>query len=250
MAFSLVFYEAVMKSEYKLLLTVLLLGTNVWAAGNCIGTLSFMIGTTGQVQILRQDNSEWMDAELYTSIFEKDKIRTGQEARCEIKLTDGGVIRIGEETEYEFIQATDKGKKSQVNGGRIWANLSKRKRKSEFEIKTPTAVCAVRGTIYRIDADSTTRCLVYDGAVDVGPTSFWEQTSEIQKPKSLKPVEIPGPYEIPPPYEVSLEDWIRIVKGYQVIVRADGKYAKSRFDKEQDASIDWVKWNLERDSHL
>ncbi|NIA29810.1 MAG: hypothetical protein GWP06_07880, partial [Actinobacteria bacterium] len=84
---------------------------------------------------------------------------------------------------------------------------------------------------------------------DVGPTSFWGQ-SPTGKSKSLKPVEVPGPYEIPPPYEISLEEWVRIVKGFQIVVRPDGKFAKSRFDKAQDAKLDWVRWNKQRDLAL
>jgi len=180
-----------------------------------------------------------------------DLIRTKAESRCEVKLLEGSVVRIGENSEFEFTDASvkknSKKVKARLKRGRIWSNITKLRTKQEgFQIKTPTAVCAVRGTVYRIDADSSTKCLVYAGAVDVGPTSFWGQ-SRTGKPKSLKPVEVPGPYEIPPPYEVSLEEWVRIVKGFQIVVRSDGKFAKSRFDEARDAKLDWVRWNKQRD---
>ncbi len=229
---------------------VLLIAAIMSGAESHIGTLSFMVGSPGQVQIIRQNQTEWHDAKLYVKIYTKDKIRTGPEARCEIKLNDGAVVRIGEKTEYEFTQTSRTGKKTKVPKGRIWANLTQRKKNAGFEIKTPTAVCAVRGTIYRVDADSTTRCRVYDGAVDVGPASFGGQDTGVRQSKSLKPVQVPAPHEVPAPYEVSLEDWVKIVKGYQITVRADGKYAKSQFDRDTDARIDWVKWNLERDDRL
>jgi hypothetical protein len=50
------------------------------------------------------------------------------------------------------------------------------------------------------------------------------------------------------PYEVSLEDWISLVEGMQINLRADGKYHMFEFDKEADAQSDWVKWNEELDA--
>jgi len=80
----------------------------------------------------------------------------------------------------------------------------------------------------------------------VGPTSFWEQWQH-PKTKSLEPVEVPGPQEIPGPYEVSLEEWVRIVNGFQIEVRGDNKFARSRIDSDKDARDEWIRWNHERD---
>jgi len=216
-----------------------------------IGKVTFLIGTAGDVQIQHKESDTWQNAKLFCSVFNADKIKTASESRCEVTLEDKSVIRIGENTLFSFIETSidryKKNVKSELKKGKIWLNINNLPNNDEdFRIKTPTAVCAVRGTIYRIDSDSSTKCLVYDGKVEVGPVQNWDQTLQ-QQPKSLKPVEIPGPYQVPPPFEVSLEDWVEIVKGFQIIVRPDGKYAKSKFDQQSDNALDWVKWNKERD---
>ena len=228
--------------------------SNVFSAEKKIGQITFMIGAKGDVQVKQKDQSEWRPTKLKMDIYNADIIRTKKEARCEIKLLDGSVVRIGEESEFEFSDASVAKRSKKVNAqlkhGKVWSNIVKLKDQQEgFEIKTPTAVCAVRGTIYRIDSDSATSCLVYDGAVDVGPASFWRMPDGNTQINQA-PTEVPGPTQLPGPYEVTLDDWVRIVKGYQIIVRPDGKFAKSQFDQNRDRQIEWVRWNQQRDQQV
>ena len=243
----------------NILLFMLLLGAN-WQLSNGanpprlekkIGSISFLLGSPTDIRLTHKGSDVWNVAKLRMAVRNGDVIRTEKESRCEIKLNDGSILRIGEQTTFDITDAniTSKSKKfkSKLKRGKIWANLTKFRRKSDsFRILAPTAVCAVRGTIYRMDADSTTRVAVYDGEVDVGPSSFWTQWQQ-PKSQSLEPREVPGPQEIPGPYEVSLEDWVRIVRGFQIEIRNDGKFAKTRIDREKDARDAWVLWNQERD---
>jgi len=215
-----------------------------------VGKITFILGSPSQVNILRTDQNNWTNAELFSQVCNGDKIKTQKESRCEIRLNDRSNIRIGENTTFRLKQDSDGlGKDSQLSLGRIWFNIKSLLKKETFSIKTPTAVCSIRGTIFRMDADSTTRIAVYDGAVDVGPVGITqEQLQQQQKPtKSLKPYEVPGPSEIPPPFEVTLDQWVHIVKGYQIEIRNDGKYAKSKIDETEDSKSEWIKWNAMRD---
>jgi len=45
-----------------------------------------------------------------------------------------------------------------------------------------------------------------------------------------------------------LEEWITLVEGMQINLRADGKYHMFEFDKEADAQNPWVQWNSDQDS--
>ncbi|MBC7188301.1 MAG: FecR domain-containing protein [Calditrichaeota bacterium] len=216
-----------------------------------IGTITFLVGNATDITVRHQASNEWLPANLKMELYEGDVIRTAKESRAEITLFDKSILRIGEQTELELNKATIAKKakeiQSNLNKGKLWANIAQAGGTRTFQVKAPTAVCAVRGTVYRIDADSATTVLVYQGAVDVGPLSKLEPKQEKPGPRSLQPYQIPGPYEVPPPYQVTLEEWIRIVKGFQVTVRPDGKYHKSRFDEAEDAKLDWVRWNKERD---
>ncbi len=239
---------------FVLFVFIIVFSNLILAEPENIGEITFIIGQGKDVQI-QHHSDEWNDAEMGQKVYESDKIRTAKESRCEVTLTDNSLVRIGEESEFVFtsvaIQENSSKSKSELLKGKIWLNINPiTNKKSGFQVKTPTAVCAVRGTIFRIDSDQSTTCSVYQGAVDVGPNSYWNPVANVPQTHSLKPVEVPGPYEIPPPFEVTLEEWVRIVQGFQVTVRADGKFAKSKIDEEVDEALDWVKWNQERDESI
>jgi len=240
----------------KLLLFAML--PMVWQAraesGKTIGSISFILGGPDDIHIQPRGAAEWSRVQLGLKVHDGDAIRTQKESRCEIKLLDASIIRIGEATSFVFTQAAltaqSRQIKAEIPNGQVYLNLSTpASNKSSFQIKAPTAVCAVRGTVYRVQADTATQCVVYDGAVEVGPAKLWGLPRS-QTSKSLQPVEVPGPSQVPGPYEVSLDQWVRIVKGFQITVRADGKYAKTAFDPAQDAATEWVRWNKELDQKV
>ncbi len=215
-----------------------------------IGRINFILGDQNDILVHYKNSPRWQRARLYSPVYDGTRFKTYKESRCEIKLGKKGIIRIGENADLVLrYNPKKKTNKSVLNKGRFWASLKGFFNRGSFLIRTPTAVCAVRGTVYRIDADSTTKISVYDGKVDVGPAWFADADSVRQAPrqKSLQVYEVPGPTEVPGPFEVSLEQWIQIVAGYQIEVRADGKYYKSKIDTTQDKDDDWVNWNLQRD---
>lgn len=246
--------------KIKFLILSVLIMTLVFMAGaedNSIGSINFLIGDKNDVKIKNAGQAYWTNARLNTKVKSNNQIKTQLESRCEVKLNDGSTVRIDEKSNFKFSSFSNKSKRSGLSSflswGRIWANIKKAYQPSaEFKITAPSAVCAVRGTIYRMETDSTTRIMVYDGAVDVGPVISADKDSSRSIPpsKSLQPRVIPGPHEIPGPYEVTLDQWIRIVKGYQIEIRPDGKYAKSRINENIDNQSDWVRWNKERDSAI
>ena len=235
----------------SVILCTLLITEFVLSQQDSIGKMNFILGGSGDINIFHANQKKWTNAKLYKQVFNGDKIKTKAESRCEIKLNDLSLIRIGENTLFTMNKDKLNNKfNSEIKKGRLWANIKRMSKKSKFQLRTPTAVCSIRGTIYRIDADSSTKILVYEGAVDVGPlTSADKDTAAPQEQKIYQPPhEIPGPTQIPGPFEVSLDQWVRIVAGYQIEVRQDGKYHKSKIDNSIDSQDDWVKWNLERDT--
>ena len=215
-----------------------------------IGKISFILGGQDDIAIQRAGKSDWQNARIYSSIYNGDQITTKDESRCETKLNDKSIIRIGENTTFSFAaNQLEKNISAEIKTGRVWANISKLSIRNNFQVRTPTAVCAVRGTIYRIDADSSTKVMVYQGAVDVGPLSAAKSDSTLPQERKIfqPPHQVQGPTQVPGPFEVSLDQWVRIVAGQQIEVRADGKYYKSKIDKQIDQKDDWVAWNRLRD---
>jgi len=219
-----------------------------------IGKINFMLGGEGEVTIRRLNDARWIAARFKMDVLKGDQLRTAAESRCEIKLTDGSIIRLGENSVFDFAESNLSKYSRQVDAslkkGKIWANVTKTfAGANKFEVKSPTAVCAIRGTIYRMDADSTTRVGVYEGKVDIGPTSDLRQQLQ-QQFRPGAPQQIPGPTQIPGPFQVSLEQWVQLVQGYQLEVRANGRYAKTKIDSVKESRSDWVQWNKERDLAL
>ena len=153
--------------------------------------------------------------------------------------------------------ADEKTVKTHNTLGNVWVNMQKISRKRSFEMSSPTAVAAIRGTVFQMqtESDSSTQVRVFDGKVDVGPSAALKKRLDADKPEETPPQpgdpnEVPGPQEIPGPYEVSLEQWHAIVAGQMISVRSDGKFASEDFDVDEAADDAFVKKNLELDEKL
>lgn len=234
-------------------ITALLLLLPVWPVlAEKVGTITFLLGAADDIRVQSAATSAWNPAKLKGNVMDGDLIQTRIESRCEITLTDGTIIRIGENSSFHFVDVNLKTRvrtlRAEMPKGSAWINAANAKAgQKDFRLKAPTAVCAIRGTIYGVEADSVTTCKVYDGKVEVGPVSAWSVSMPRQK-QSGPPQQVAGPTQIPGPYEVSLADWQQIVRGMQIVVRKDGKYAKSPIDETRDADNDWVNWNKQLDA--
>lgn len=216
----------------------------------------------GQVEVAEAGSSAWTRVLPNRPVYIQDKIRTLAKSRCEIALAGGGKVRIGENSELELTEASVKPLQkdfgANLNSGNVWVSAKAAfGEKKNVSIRTPTAVAAIRGTVYRAKAGSEeSSVLVYSGKVDVNqPANLDQQKEAPGQPPDIKPKfklsppqQIQAPTQVAGPYEVSLEDWISLVEGMQINVRKDGKYNLFKFDQTADAELDFVKWNRELDS--
>jgi hypothetical protein len=228
------------------------------ASDEPVGKVTFPLN---RVFIISEGSADLQMAYFNMDVFPGDKIETKRESRCEITLRNGDVVRIDENSIYtledvkaeeEAIQAS-----SMLSIGKLWATIRKIFSEDDYvTVKSPTAVIAVRGTIYRLDVeqDSSTTLKVYDGEVEVTPRS--ESTGSMQPPPQRQgpigpPQDVAGPTDVQGPRDVSEAQWIEIVKAQQqIVIRPDGKMEKSDFDLLEDGKSDWVQWNKKRDELL
>ncbi|MFA5778736.1 MAG: FecR family protein [Elusimicrobiota bacterium] len=84
-----------------------------------------------------------------------------------IIMINGHEVTVSEKTEVSLNELTEDSSMFSIWLGKIRAKVNKLKAKQKFEIKTPTAICAVRGTDFAVDvsADLFTRLEVYEGVV-------------------------------------------------------------------------------------
>ena len=241
------------------LIPILVLVFNFIIAQQPFGKITLPLG---KVDVSTADN-KWSRAKPNQPVFEGNVIRTQVKSRCEITLTGGGKLRIGEQSELELNEADVKPMAKSFNAnlkkGNIWVSAKAAfGEKKNIAVRTPTAVAAIRGTKYRAKAgDDESSVLVYDGKVDVNQAkNYIEERKEKRKglapkntPFKLGPVtEIKAPTQVSGPYEITLEEWVTLAEGMQINIRKDGKYSMFEFDQSADGDLDFVKWNKEQDA--
>ena len=228
------------------------------ASGQPFGKISLPLG---KVEFKAEAN--WTRAKPNHPVYKGNLIRTQAKSRCEITLTGGGKVRIGENSELELSEADVKPMVKNFNAnlkkGNVWVSAKAAfGEKKNIAIRTPTAVAAIRGTKYRAKAgndESSVR--VYDGKVDVNQAkNYIEERKKKrqgfapqQTPFKLGPVkEVAAPTQVSGPYEVTLEEWVTLAEGMQINVRSDGKFHIFEFDQKKDAEDEFVKWNQKLES--
>ncbi|MDD5222736.1 MAG: FecR family protein [bacterium] len=180
-------------------------------------------------------------------------VKTGAGTRLELSLPDGSMMRMSGNSQMKLAamayqqETKNRDYKFRLDLGKMWAkarNISERG--SKFEVETATAVTGVRGTVFRVNVDSThaTIVKVYQGSV------LLRSPREVFRPAGAGETrkEISGPREVGPPEEISRAEWELLVKSMQeVSVSAEGKASRPKDFTLQEDLDDWVKWNLERD---
>ncbi len=125
----------------------------------------------GVVEVLPAGSKDWKPAVEAMPVRQGDRIKTGERASCCLELDDGSVISIGAgtETAVDSLEATSEKHDSVISMylGKIIANIAKTKN-TKMQLRTPTAVVAVRGTEFAADAaKDSTEVGVFSGQVDV-----------------------------------------------------------------------------------
>jgi len=162
-----------MKTKILFFVFCLLIGvTLLLEAANKIGDITEI---EGKVVIIRAKDGGEEKAVKGSILEEGDKVKTFFASTAKVKLTDGSVIDIKPSTTMDFNKvkvSADGEKKVNVN---LWFGKSKfdvsklQTPTSTFEVKTPVAVCGVRGTDFgvAVEPSKTTNISVFKGMVSV-----------------------------------------------------------------------------------
>jgi hypothetical protein len=208
----------------------------------------------GKASIRRSGAADWTDAKIGISLKAGDIVYTRAESFCVVQYAGGTTLRMNEETKILIEEISEKKTKTSISIGHVWVNMQKLvTSKSSFELSSPTATAAIRGTIFDMNTlkDSSTDVCVFEGKVLVGPGNAFQSKSPTNTAAKEPPHEIPGPQEIPGPYEVTLEQWRTIVNNQMISVRKDGKFSINNFEPEKKMAQDaFVKKNLVMDKAM
>ena len=237
-----------------------------------LGKITFFMGG---IKLQNSGDPKWNNATFNSSVMANDKVKTDKQSRCEVTFGSKKVMRIGEKSIVEITKDKAGVEEATVEKGSFWLSLFLPKGTSSFQLKSPSSVCSIRGTVYRMDCDenqSTYRC--YKGEIAVTPfkedgKTLSDSTFTIGAGEEL--ILVMDFEEYKKQQEKAIEDFKKKEmddfenfkqqdqKQFQEMLKKDEEdfkevnninYKKSTFDKEEDLKSDWVQWNTERDKLL
>lgn len=131
-------------------------------------TADIIMVPEGKVEARSGPSSAWIQVGNKVRIAAGAEIRTGKESKAGVFLPDGSRFLLGNNTLFSVDAAGKKKAGFQLKFGRLKAAVAGYF-SSRFEIKTPSAVCAVRGTEFDMDVakDGGTEMNVSEGLVEV-----------------------------------------------------------------------------------
>ena len=128
-----------------------------------VGRVAEIANIQGAVWFRKGGTTEWKGAEKGMLLLENDEIKTGGNAKAEILLDAGGEtgkldleantqLRI--ETMKKDPATDDKTTLLDLAVGKVMIKAEKLKGNSSFQVKTPTSVCGVRGTLFEVTVEA------------------------------------------------------------------------------------------------
>ncbi len=135
--------------------------------------VKFMLG---KVERQQKNQTSWNRLRLNSKVFSGDRIKTSVNARIEIEMPDGTVVRVDQNSIFDVksIKTDEDDGEDEMSfslwAGNIWARFKKIvSDRQTRRIESPSAVVAIRGTTLEVNVDKqlTTRVSVVEGKVAV-----------------------------------------------------------------------------------
>ncbi|MBI5239351.1 MAG: FecR domain-containing protein [Elusimicrobia bacterium] len=149
-------------------------GTFLFAAALSIGLAGAAAAApavsslSGSVFVLRSGTRVWQPTSAGHLLEAGDQVRTAAGASAVITFDDGSRINLGSNGSFTLQESTSGGTSLKLSIGslRAWVNKALSRR---FDVRTPTAVCSVRGTEFAVDvnAQGHTNIQMFSGVLAV-----------------------------------------------------------------------------------
>lgn len=160
----------------------------------------------GKAQYTRAGESIWKEVFIKLGLYSEDQVRTGPLSTVHLQLSNRTVLRLQPES-YIIVNKVDKNSRDAVftlqEGSLHAAVPNLRKSGGSLSVRTPSAVAAVRGTVFELSSSATSSGLAcYEGQVDVSAQKITVQVPSgmgtfVEKGKPpMQPFKLPAPPEI------------------------------------------------------
>ncbi|MBT8433301.1 MAG: FecR domain-containing protein [Gammaproteobacteria bacterium] len=171
---------------------------------------ALVIVVSGAAYVVRADG-EKAELTVGTELFSGDRVVTGEQQSLRMQFADKSVLQVLPNSEVvldklsQFEQTGMVDTRIRLNSGRVKTWVEKQKPDNRYEIKTPAAITAVRGTTFRLSSDDSQvgRTEVLEGNVAVSASDAEKDikngfgiVAEQDKP-------LPEPVKLLPPPRIS-----------------------------------------------
>lgn len=123
----------------------------------------------GKVEYLKTGTQSWAEVSgsFRPVLGPGDQVRTGRASKAVILFEDSTKVTLGPLSNFALAKQDGSGTSISLPIGKLRAQVQKQLGGKIFDVRTPSAVCAVRGTDFAVMAgdDGSTRVEVYDGLV-------------------------------------------------------------------------------------
>jgi len=119
----------------------------------------------GDVQVKRTGDSAFAELKVNDMLYAGDNIKTGPGSRAGIVTKGGAEVKLNENSTFELESSGKVRDLIKLSVGQLWTRMLHKMAK--INVRTPSAVCAVRGTEADIEQRSLLTVKVYEGHVDV-----------------------------------------------------------------------------------
>ncbi len=111
----------------------------------------------------------WSPATVGQSLAIGDRLRTGEESRAAVRLSNASILRVDELTETEILPPRETAGKPTLNLKQGAAYFFSREGAREVQVETPAANGAIRGTefVMRVSAGGRTSFIMLDGELEL-----------------------------------------------------------------------------------
>lgn len=128
--------------------------------------------TDGKVLFLKAGSYTWAQVSTGQILAPGDQLKTASGARATVTFDDASRVQLNPGSSFTLKEATPQASGMELKLGSLKAWISKSLNR-RFQVRTPTAVCSVRGTEFGVDVDpgGDTRVQMFGGLLAVADTA-------------------------------------------------------------------------------
>ena len=161
----------------------------------------------GTVKYLKDGSAKWLPVKVPQLIEIGDKVKTGPGSKAELYIKYGSKIRLGPDAIFVLNNVGPRENSVEILLGRMQAWIRKTADR-KFTVRTPSAVCAVRGTVFEVEVAESGQTVwnLFSGVIRISDshnnsvTLAPNQQLAVTKEKGVEqPAQIPA--QVKPPEE-------------------------------------------------